>query len=319
MRKKHMLIGASIFLILVAMILGGWLYYYTLIERSVNKMQITFEDSEEHRIETDEVTEAFTVLLLGIGDRPKIGDAGRADSIIVASVNPKEKHVLMFNVPRDSRVEIVGKGIMDKINHAYAFGGTEMMKKTVEQFLDQPIHYVIQTNMEGLTQLVDVFGGIEVYNEFAFDQMDQYGKRNHHFDQGLIQLDGERALHYTRMRKSDARGDLGRNDRQRQVIKVILDKAASASSVLKLEEVLKVMEENVKTNITFDKMKQLYSVFSKDWSEYEIESLEVAGSSQMIDGIYYYQVSEQERERVASSLREHTQGADQASSSSEDE
>lgn len=81
-----------------------------------------------------------------------------------------------------------------------------------------------------------MFGGIEVDNAFAFDQMDQYGKRKHHYDKGLIQLDGERALHYTRMRKSDPKGDLGRNERQRQVLTILLNIKASLSSVLKVEE-----------------------------------------------------------------------------------
>lgn len=142
-------------------------------------------------------------------------------------------------------------------------------------------------------------------NAFAFDQMDQYGKRKHHYDKGLIQLDGERALHYTRMRKSDPKGDLGRNERQRQVLTILLNKTASLSYVLKVEEILNIMGENVKTNITFEEMKTLFLQFKKDWNEYQITTQEIAGSSQMINGIYYYYVSDEERERISTILKEH--------------
>lgn len=304
--KKYIIIGSIVLLSFILIGVGYSYYIYHAIEKTVDKMQITFEEPGQNElVKTEETQDVLTFLLLGIGDRPKIGDAGRADSIIVASVNPKAKKVLMFNIPRDSRVEIVGKNKMDKINHAYAYGGIEMTKKTVERFLNQPIDYVLQTNMEGLTQLVDVFGGIEVNNEFAFDQMDQYGKKNHHYDKGLIQLDGERALHYSRMRKSDPKGDLGRNERQRQVLTILLNKMASLSSVLKMEETLNIMGDNIKTNITFDKMKSFFLQFKRDWKEYQIQSEEIMGSNQTIHGVYYYHVPDKERERISALLKEH--------------
>ncbi|MDR0267620.1 LCP family protein [Paenibacillus sp.] len=304
--KKFIIIGSTVLLSIIFIGVGYSYYVYNAIEKTVDKMQITFEEPGHNElVKIEDTQDVLTFLLLGIGDRPRNGDVGRADSIIVASVNPKVKKVLMFNIPRDSRVEIVGKNKMDKINHAYAYGGIEMTKKTVERFLNQPIDYVLQTNMEGLTQLVDVFGGIEVYNDFAFDQMDQYGEKNHHYEQGLIQLDGERALHYSRMRKSDPKGDLGRNERQRQVLTILLNKMDSLSSVLKMEETLNIIGDNIKTNITFDKMKSFFLQFKRDWKEYQIQPLEIAGSNQTIQGVYYYHVPDKERERISASLKEH--------------
>lgn len=306
MRKIYVKISLAVLLSFAIIAIGYTIYIYRAMEKTAEVMQITFDEAgKKETVETGEIQRPLTFLLLGIGDRPNIGDPGRADSIIVVSLNPAVKHVLMFNIPRDSRVEIVGKDKMDKINHAYAYGGAEMMKKTVERFLNHSIDYVIQTNMEGLTQLVDVFGGIEVVNGFAFDQMDQYGRKKHHYDKGQIQLDGERALHYTRMRKSDPKGDLGRNERQRQVLTILLQKTASLSSVFKVEEILNIMGENVKTNLSFEEMKSFFLQFKKDWNDYQIGSLEITGSNQMIHGIYYYHVSEEERERVSAQLKEH--------------
>lgn len=65
------------------------------------------------------------------------------------------------------------------------------------------------------------------------------------------------------------------------------------------------MGENVKTNIMFEEMKTLFLQFKKDWNEYQITTQEIAGSSQMINGIYYYHVSDEERERISTILKEH--------------
>ncbi|RKJ22727.1 LytR family transcriptional regulator, partial [Butyricicoccus sp. 1XD8-22] len=96
------------------------------------------------------------------------GDRGRSDSIIVMTVNPKTESIDMLSIPRDTRVEIVGKGVDDKINHAYAFGGVEMSMNTVEKFLDIPIDYYIKLNMEGFKEIVDAVGGVDVNNDIDF-------------------------------------------------------------------------------------------------------------------------------------------------------
>ena len=299
--KKLLYIGLGIFT-LFAIVSGGYLFNtYKTLEKNMDEMQIEFPEDEE-KAEAIDKGDPLLFLLLGIGDRPN--DPGRADSIICVSVNPKNESVLMFNIPRDTRTEIVGKGIKDKINHSYAFGGTEMAKKTVEHFIEQPIDYVVQVNMNGFRELVDTVGGIEVENKFAFDQADELGKKTHHYDEGLISLDGERALHYSRMRKTDPRGDFGRNERQRQVLSALVDKATNVSSIFKIQDFNKIIGNNVKTNISFDELKSFFALYTKEWKNFPIETLEIKGEETIIDNIYYYEVSEEERERIASSIKE---------------
>lgn len=300
--KKILYISISV---VIFLLIGSISYVYSLyknVEQGVESMQLEFEDDDSppKNFKDDE---SILFLLLGIGDRP--GDPGRADSIILASVNPTEQSVLMFNIPRDTRTEIIGKGIQDKINHAYAFGRTEMVKNTVEHFIDRKVDYVVQINMQGMRQLVDTFGGIEVENKFEFDQSDELGKNSHHYDEGLIYLDGERALHYSRMRKRDPRGDLGRNERQRQVLQALAQKASSFSTLLKTQEIIDILGDNMKTNVSFDEMKLFYSHFSKDWKNYDIETTEIKGENETIAGIYYYQVSDEERQNITERLEEH--------------
>src|SRR5690625_2201216 len=124
---------------LLSICLFGYAYNkYKTIEEGVDNMQITFDDTTPKQAFNEE--DSLLFLLLGIGDRP--GDPGRADSIMLVSIHPTEESILMFNIPRDTRTEIVGKDFEDKINHAYAYGRTEMIKDTVENFIGHQVDHV---------------------------------------------------------------------------------------------------------------------------------------------------------------------------------
>jgi polyisoprenyl-teichoic acid--peptidoglycan teichoic acid transferase len=236
--------------------------------------------------------EPITLLLLGVDEREN--DKGRSDVILVLSVNPKTKSALLISIPRDTRTAMGHKGTQDKINHAYAFGGVQQAVDTVEQFLQFPIDYVVTANMEGFAGVIDALGGVEVNNKLAFTYAD------YTFPVGPIQLDGKQALVYARMRYEDPRGDLGRNERQQELIKALLDKGVTLASPTRLNDVLATMEKYVKTNMTFDVMKQLALSYSTAVTS--VETIRLEGKGQMINGIYYYIVSPQERERLTESL-----------------
>ncbi|MGF9906798.1 LCP family protein [Brevibacillus porteri] len=236
--------------------------------------------------------EPITLLLLGVDEREN--DKGRSDVILVLSVNPKTKSALLISIPRDTRTAMAHKGTQDKINHAYAFGGVQQAVDTVEQFLQFPIDYVVTANMEGFAGVIDALGGVEVNNKLAFTYAD------YTFPVGPIQLDGKQALVYARMRYEDPRGDLGRNERQQEIIKALLDKGVTLASPTRLNDVLATMEKYVKTNMTFDVMKQLALSYSTAVTS--VETIRLEGKGQMINGIYYYIVSPQERERLTESL-----------------
>jgi len=79
------------------------------------------------------------ILIVGCDE---IENHGRADTIVFLSISPKTKDVLILSIPRDTRVEIPGRGV-DKINHAYAFGGKKLISETVTSFLDLPINFYV--------------------------------------------------------------------------------------------------------------------------------------------------------------------------------
>lgn len=182
------------------------------------------------KVEKIKEVDPFSVLLLGVDERAN--DAGRSDTIIVLTVNPQKQSIQMFNIPRDTRTEIVGRGSVDKINHAYAFGGVNMSIQTVEQFLGVPIDYYVKLNMEGFVSVIDLLGGVEVNNPFEFNM------GNKKFVEGPITLTGEEALLYSRMRYDDPRGDLGRNTRQQEIVQELMKNALQVSSVMQIQNIL---------------------------------------------------------------------------------
>jgi LCP family protein required for cell wall assembly len=239
--------------------------------------------------------EPFSVLVLGVDERP--GDRGRSDTIIVITVNPQKQSMDMLSIPRDTRVEIVGKGIEDKINHAYAFGGVEMSMNTVEKFLDIPIDYYIKMNMEGFKEIVDAVGGINVNNDMEFS----VGQK--HFAKGKIYLNGSDALAFSRMRKNDPRGDFGRQMRQRQVIQGVINKGANISALWKYDDVLEALGKNVETNLSMDEMMAIQKNYKE--ARHNIKQYQIDGQGQMINNIWYYIVSQDEREKIQGILKEH--------------
>lgn len=234
------------------------------------------------------------ILLLGIDQRS--GEIGRSDTIIVLTVNPKTHSLLMFNIPRDTRTEIIGKQKQDKINHAYAFGGVPMAVETVEAFLQMPIDYYVKVNMNEFVKIIDELGGIHVHNPFAFTY------EGHTFPAGDLQLQGEEALAFCRMRYDDPKGDLGRNERQRQVIRSLMAQGSKAEVLTRAEAIFSHVQKSMKTNITFDEWKKL--VLDYRSTIYHGEVLEMKGESKMLEGIYYYLVSPDERSRITKRMKQ---------------
>src|SRR5699024_3968842 len=130
---KLLLIIALIFILAaVAYLLAAYLY----AKNTVNYVIRNPIKEIDTTIGTEKVKnkDSLNVLLLGIDAEE--GEHGRSDAIMVLTIDSKNDQMQIVSIPRDTRTEIVGKGIQDKINHAYAFGGPEMSIDTIESFLD---------------------------------------------------------------------------------------------------------------------------------------------------------------------------------------
>lgn len=297
-KRKWVKVLVGIFLLLFIAVGTYAFTVYNSLTNAVETMHAPIDrEKSDKRTEEVELEKAqpFSVLLLGVDERE--GDRGRSDSIIVLTVNPNTNSVKMLSIPRDTRTEIIGKGTQDKINHAYAFGGVEMSISTVENFLDIPIDYYVQINMEGFKDIVDAVGGVTVQNDLDFTY------EGTSFPKGELTLSGEKALKYSRMRYEDPRGDFGRQLRQRQVIKAIIDEGASLSSLTNFSDIFQALGTNVKTDLTFDEMVTIQSKYRS--AANEMEQLTVSGQGGKIDGVYYLNVPAEEKDRLQGILKQH--------------
>lgn len=191
-------------------------------------------------------TNGYTVLLVGVDDRGDGRTDGiRSDTLILARVNPTTGAIGLLSIPRDTRVEVRGRGT-SKINAAYAYGylnpqelyadnvsqqesGMALAAETVEWFTDMGssgarIDYTMQINFAGFADLIDAIGGVTIdvpkaIVDDAYPTAD-YGIMRVEFPQGVQRMDGTRALMYARTRHPD--NDFGRNQRQQLVITAIV-------------------------------------------------------------------------------------------------
>ena len=243
--------------------------------------------------------DSFSVLLLGIdnGAYGRGTEVGRSDTMLVVTVNEKLGKTTIVSIPRDSYTEIIGYGTNDKINHAYAFGQEKMSINSVQNMLNLPIDYYVTVDMGGLMGLVDAVGGLDITPVLTFTY------EGESFTEGEDRhVDGEAALRYARMRYDDPEGDMGRQKRQQYVIQKLLEKLLNITSVTRYEEILKTLENSVRTNFTLDKLLSIKNNYPKALKNFESDK--ISGSGTMIGGVYYFVVPEEERLRISNVLRE---------------
>ncbi|MGZ8738562.1 MAG: LCP family protein [Nocardioides sp.] len=159
---------------------------------------------------------------LGTGD----SSSNLADSIMVLHTGDGPN--LLMSIPRDSQVDIPGSD-SPKINAAYSIGGPALLVRTIENETGIRIDHFVEVGFGGFVDLVDAVGGIEVCPPFAMD--DPLAKID--LEKGCQEVDGPTALGYARSRKTDEQfGDLGRAQRQREVVAAIGSEAVSPWSIL---------------------------------------------------------------------------------------
>ncbi|MBY6037075.1 LCP family protein [Fictibacillus nanhaiensis] len=277
----------SLLFVLSAAGYGGYLVYK--IKANADKSFVDLKDDKSD-LRMDEVQlgkDPVTILLVGI-ENYQANDVGRADVIKLITINPETKETAMVNIPRDTRTYIPAIEEKDKINHSYAYGKKGMREKAVmeatEELLGVPIDYFVSTNFDGFEDVVDELGGITVNVPFDFKQASF--KRMITFKEGPMDLDGEEALAFVRMRKQDPRGDIGRNERESEAIRAIMEKAISVKSFSKVDNVIDELGNNVKTNISTTEMFAMRN-FYRTLKNKEFDTLQLKTYPETINGVSY--------------------------------
>ena len=221
--------------------------------------------------------------------------AGNSDSMILVTVNPKTKKTIMMSLERDilTRIQQPDGSVSEaKLNAAYANGGAELAISTIEKMMNIHIDRYVMVDMHGLQGMVDAVGGITVNNTLGFpiSIQDQETYNTISIGVGEQTLNGEEALVYSRMRYQDPEGDYGRQKRQREVIQKVVEKILSLNSVSHYQDILKALSDNMQTNIeitttTIPQLMGYQDAFKN------IETQQLRGEGEMIDGISYQIVS----------------------------
>lgn len=211
------------------------------------------------------------ILVMGIDQRPGQSAATRTDTMMLASINPKDMSVSILSIPRDLWLPIPHPNHdKDRINTAhlwgevenYPGGGPALAMQTVEYNFGVPVHYYVRLNFTGFERMIDYIGGIDVevpqtIDDYKYPTAD-YGTTHLHIDAGVNHFGGEMALKYARTRKGTGDGDFSRMGRQQQVILAIRDKVLSLKNlpqlVLHAPNLLREMGDSIDTNMPVEEM-----------------------------------------------------------------
>ena len=229
------------------------------------------------------------ILLLGVdsnGTGSDIWEGTRSDTIIVINVDPKTHSVNAISIPRDSKVYLPDNKGIQKINSAHALGGINLVKKTLKETFGIKIDRYIIVHDEAVEKIVDALGGIPIYVEKRMYYHDYAAKLHIDLQKGNTVLNGKQAVGYLRYRK-DGLGDIGRTQRQQWFMKSLFERLHSPQVITKIPEVLNVMNNYIKTDMSFYELSQ-YAAMARSIDENKIEIATLPGSPNQRGYISYW-------------------------------
>lgn len=280
-KRKILLYSISIILAIILAIVGG-LYIY--INKTLNKVENVEVNTDNIGLNTEtkeEFKEIRNIVLLGIDS---IDDdlVGRSDSIMILTLDNIHDKIKLTSIMRDSYVNIDGYG-MDKINHAYAYGGAELALKTLNENFDLNISEVMVVNFSSLVNIIDKIAGVNI--NVTEEEIPHISGITSSGDQ---LLNGSQALAYSRIRYASG-GDYKRTERQRTVVNAIFNKLRN-TSLTKYPDLVNEFLPYVQTNMSANELLGLgaeFSGLSVKGLEQERFPRDGEGEGKMIDGIYY--------------------------------
>lgn len=196
--------------------------------------------------------ERTNILLLGTDARPGESQT-RTDTIILASIDPELNKVALVSIPRDTRVSIKGSSV-DKINSANAIGGPELVAEKVEDIVGEKIDYYVEIDFAGFKKIIDTIGGVDI----NVDQRMYKPSEDIDLQPGQQRLDGSQSLAFVRFRDY-ALGDIKRTEHQQIFLKALGDEMLHAKNIIKLPALVKVVKENIDTNLGMADMLKMAS------------------------------------------------------------
>jgi LCP family protein required for cell wall assembly len=194
----------------------------------------------------------MNILVLGIDNRG--WEMKRSDSMMIIHADPKANYLSILSLPRDLWVEVPGNG-MQKLNFAYAKGGTKLAIQTAQKLTGVDITDTLEIDLAAFSALTDAVGGVYIdvdkhylQQDWQYEMIDQVA--------GYQLLNGEQALDYVRYRK-DNNMDFGRQQRQQRFLAALREQAMGWSLGTKLPSIIKAMTSNITTTVDWGEVQNL--------------------------------------------------------------
>lgn len=314
-KKNKKSLGFKIFIgflcVLLAFAVVGGGYVIGLLNKmdniKLNKDNLGIIEDEFK--EYDNVNKIKNIALFGVDAID--GEAGRSDSIMIATMDPVHNKIKLTSIMRDSYVSIDGYGD-DKINHAYAYGGPELAIKTINENFGLNIEDFVSVNFSSLPVIINILGGVDIeitqdelqyINSYINDINAKDGTNSPNITYAGVQhLDGTQALAYSRIRYTDG-GDYKRTERQRTVLAALFSKLTSAS-IGSYNSLLNEVLPYIQTNLTSTEILSLGTKVLGIGNNLEQDRFprDGYGEGAMINGVYYLTF---DRETIKSQMRDY--------------
>lgn len=265
-KNKGLKIFLRVLIVIIVIILGIAIAGYSFVHSKLSKMKTEYIDktaigiSEEAK---DSLKGYRNIALLGIDSRADdYGTGNRSDCIIIASINEKTKEVKLLSVYRDTYVYVTENGNkkLDKITHAYSYGGEQNTLKSLNEALDLNITEYVTVNFDAVIAAVNALNGVEIditseelkyINDYIDATSQSSGVKSSHLSKaGRQTVDGVQAVAYSRIRYT-AGGDYKRTERMRTVVTAMAKKAKTLNigQLNKLaDEILPRVSKNIENN-----------------------------------------------------------------------
>lgn len=254
---------------------------------------------------SEPLTEPMNILVLGsdIGynrGRPVDNTPTRSDTMMFARVDPFTKSVNVLSIPRDTRVLIPEHRYYDKINAAFAYGGEKMARRVVANLTGSPVHHFIALKVNGLVNMVDILGGVEIDVEKDMRYVDHTAKLDIDIKKGRQTLDGKTAHHYIRFRHDEI-GDIGRVQRQQKFVNAVIAKLLSPTIIVKLPKLVEAARENVMTDMSDKELLKLAN-FARQIKREDVKMVMLPGRFGNIGGASYWLMDEEGSKEIISGM-----------------
>ena len=283
--KKIFSIFIIVFLLVLIFYISSLLFWRINLEKNSNLRQTLVEQSLQNKVlqtgqqmagvlktvidfpfSEKDLPDQLNILILGIPGQNHPG-SNLTDSIVIASLKPKNKSLTVISLPRDLLVQIPNRNTFTKINSLYYLSSADGVKQKVEQITGLKPDYYIIINLETVEEIIELIDGINIY--VPQDIIDPFfpgpnsGYQTFSIKAGWRYLDGKTALMYMRTRYTSPHGDFDRMDRQQQVLRAIKQKVFSLNPLWDFGTYLKIydsLQSKIKTDLTLYEIKYFWQI-----------------------------------------------------------